>query len=240
MELRDLTIGYGRRPLLTGISATLRRGQFVCLTGRNGTGKSTLLKTLAGILSPLGGEVWLEGRPLADYRPAMLARQVGLVLTHVPELPNTTLRELVAYGRLPYLSWCCRPTADDLEATDAAIRTLGITALADRQLSQLSDGERQKAMIARALAQGTHWLLLDEPAAFLDYESRLELMQTLTTLAHDAGRAVLLSSHDLDLVRRYADTEWHIEGEKLEVRFVREKEITLCSEKLSGREQRIT
>ncbi|MBE6332099.1 MAG: ABC transporter ATP-binding protein [Bacteroidales bacterium] len=214
MKLQDLSIGHNRA-IVSGIDAELTPGVFACLTGRNGTGKSTLLRTLAGLLKPIAGTIELNNRPLRDFSPAELARRIGLVLTHVPDLPNTTLREMVVYGRLPYATWLGRRTAADWAAADDAIRTLGIAHLAHRRIGELSDGERQKTMIARALAQGTDYLLLDEPSAFLDYESKLELMEMLRHLAHDCGKAILLSSHDLELVRRSADTIWHIADGRL-------------------------
>ena len=137
------------------------------------------------------------------------------MLTQAPDLPNTTLRELVAYGRLPYASWLGKLRPADLQAADAAMEQLGITPLADRKINQLSDGERQKGMIARALAQGTEYLLLDEPSAFLDYESKQELMSLLAHLAHEEHKSILLSTHDLELAHRYADILWQIKEGKL-------------------------
>ncbi len=209
MTLDNLGIGYSHT-LVSGISQRLTPGQFVCLTGRNGTGKSTLLRTLCGLLPPLQGSVSIGGQQLHTLPSSLLARKIGLVLTQAPELHNTTLRELVAYGRLPYTTWTGRLSAEDLDAADEAIRTLGIEHLAHRPLLQLSDGERQKGMIARALAQGTEYMLLDEPSAFLDHESKQELMQLLVHLAHDGHKAILLSTHDLELAERYADLLWHI------------------------------
>ncbi|MBR0038361.1 MAG: ABC transporter ATP-binding protein [Bacteroidales bacterium] len=220
MILHTLSVGY-KRPIVEAIEGTLNPGDFVCLTGRNGSGKSTLLKTLAGLLPPLQGSIGLDDKRLSDFTPSELARRVGLVVTRVPDLPNTTLRELVAYGRLPYASWFGKFSASDYEAADRAIATLGISHLASRHVSELSDGERQKAMIARALAQGTDYLLLDEPSAFLDYESKQELMQMLKNLATEQKKAILLSSHDQDLVLRYADIIWNITDGKLTLKDVK-------------------
>lgn len=214
MHLIDLSIGH-TKPIVSGINLTLMPATFVCLTGRNGTGKSTLLKTLAGLIPPLHGQILIDDIDLTTLSPIELAQQIGLVLTQMPDLPNTTLRELVAYGRLPYASWLGKLNDTDLQAADLAIEQLGITALADRKINQLSDGERQKTMIARALAQGTQYLLLDEPSAFLDYESKQELMSLLVHLAHDEHKSILLSTHDLELAQRYADTLWQIKEGKL-------------------------
>lgn len=214
MKLNHLSVGY-MQPIVCSIETELRPGSFVCLTGRNGTGKSTLLKTLAGILPPLEGGIEIAGRPLADFSAKQLAQTVGLVLTQAPDLPNTTLLDLVAYGRLPYANWFGKFTAADYRHAHEAMALLGIEPLAHRKVAELSDGERQKAMIARALAQGTQYLLLDEPSAFLDYPSKLELMQTLKNLAHDQEKGILLSSHDQDLVLRSADVVWHIADQRL-------------------------
>ena len=173
------------------------------------------MKTLAGLIPPLRGQVLIDGTDLTTLSPRELAQKIGLVLTQTPDLPNTTLRELVAYGRLPYASWLGKLNDNDLRAADLAIEQLGITALAHRKINQLSDGERQKAMIARALAQGTKYLLLDEPSAFLDYESKQELMSLLVKLAHEKQKSILLSTHDLELAHRYADTLWQIKEGKL-------------------------
>lgn len=216
MQLTHLSIGY-KQPVVSDINAELMPGQFVCLIGKNGTGKSTLLKTLSKLQVPWGGSITIEGKELQGFSPSELAKTIGLVLTQIPDLQNTTLRELVAYGRLPYTTWLGTLKEEDMKVADDAISLLGINALADRKICDLSDGERQKAMIARVLAQGTDYLLLDEPSAFLDYESKQELMSLLIRLAHENNKAILLSSHDLDLVQRYADQIWHIEEGRLTI-----------------------
>lgn len=214
MTLEFLSIGH-THPIVSDINQTLMSGTFICLTGRNGTGKSTLLKTLAGLIPPLSGQIRIGDTDIQTLTPRALAQQIGLVLTQTPDLPNTTLRELVAYGRLPYASWLGKLNENDYAVADLAIEQLGISPLAHRKIDQLSDGERQKAMIARALAQGTQYLLLDEPSAFLDHESRLELMSLLVRLAHHDHKAILLSTHDLELANLYADCLWQIKEGKL-------------------------
>lgn len=215
MKLTDLSIGYDRSVIISGINEELMPGNFTCLLGRNGTGKSTLLKTLAGIIPAMAGEITIDGKRISDFSRQELAKRISLVLTHVPELPNTTLRELVSYGRLPYSSWLGKLSPDDLNVADTAIENLGITALAQRKICELSDGERQKAMIARALAQGTDYLLLDEPSAFLDYESKQELMSLLVRLAHEEHKTILLSTHDQELAMKNADHIWKIADRRL-------------------------
>ncbi len=200
MQLKKLTIGYkSSAPIVFSIDAELLPATFTCLLGRNGTGKSTLLMTLADLLKPLDGHIIYN----KEQRPA-------LVLPKMPELTNTTVRELVAYGRLPYTDLFGKLKPADYEAADSAIERVGITALADRYVHLLSDGERQKALIARGLAQGADTLLLDEPSAFLDYPSRRQLMTLLQQLAHQEGKTILLSTHDVELAAQYADNLWII------------------------------
>ncbi len=205
LVLRNISIGYSA-PVVSSIDAELHSGDFICLVGRNGSGKSTLLKTLAGLIKPVDGAL----SPIYD-------NEVGIVLTQVPDLRNTTVFELVSYGRIPHQNILASLRKNDIEAIDAAIETVGIKALRNRQVSELSDGEKQKAMIARALAQGTKILLLDEPSAFLDYPSKRELMLLLKELAHNEGKAILLSTHDVELAKSFADTIWHLKDGLLTV-----------------------
>lgn len=196
MILKSLSIGYKHSaPVATAIDAELSIGTFCCLLGRNGSGKSTLLRTIAKLQSPLSGEI-------------ICPEQVGIVLTQVPELQNTTVREMVAYGRLGTTGWLGKLRKEDYEAADLAIRQVGIEPLKDRFFATLSDGEKQKTMIARAIAQASPLLLLDEPSAFLDYPSRHELMLMLQRLAHEQGKTILLSTHDVELALNHADLLW--------------------------------
>jgi iron complex transport system ATP-binding protein len=222
LELQHIDIGYrtgGRcRVVLSDVTASLQGGQLVCLVGRNGCGKSTLLRTAAGLQEPLNeGRILVDGVPMGDLSPIDLARRIGLVTTARPELTHTTVRELVTYGRLPYTGALGRPTATDRREAERALEQTGITALADRRLTTLSDGEQQKAMVAKTLAQGTDFILLDEPSAFLDYAGRRTLMRLLQYLAHDEGKAILLSTHDVELVRLYADRVWWAADQRLQI-----------------------
>lgn len=206
ISLKDISIGYSA-PLVSAIDAELSSGDFICLIGRNGTGKSTLLKTISSLTKPLQGEI--------QYSEQSTKSNVALVLTQVPDLPNTTVFELVSYGRIPYLNIFSKLRDSDIIAVNQAIETVGINKLRDRKVNQLSDGEKQKAMIARAIAQGSDVILLDEPSAFLDYPSKHELMILLKRLAHEYGKAILLSSHDLDLVKTHADKVWKISDRRM-------------------------
>ena len=213
LQTRDLCIGYApkRRPrvdVAADIGVELLKGELVCLLGPNGAGKSTLMRTLAGLQKPLAGDVFLEGRDLHGLTESDRARLLGLVLTERVDVGNLSAYALVALGRYPYTGWDGRLSAADEEVVRWAIDAVGARDLAARSVGELSDGERQKVMIARALAQEPAVLLLDEPTAFLDLPRRVEIVQLLRRLAGDRGRAVLLSTHDLDLALRCADRLW--------------------------------
>lgn len=209
----DLQAGYrnGRRGAVTivhDVSARLRRGRMVCLLGPNGAGKSTLLRTLVGSQEPLAGTVELTGRPLSRITARERAQRLSVVLTDRIDVGYLTTRELVAIGRTPRVGWFSRLGEGDREIVDRVLSICGADDLADRQIHQLSDGERQRAMIARALAQEPEVLLLDEPTAFLDLTRRVELLALLRHLTDDHGLAVLMSTHELELALRHADEIW--------------------------------
>jgi iron complex transport system ATP-binding protein len=207
-----LAIGYrqGRRTRVVhrGLNLCLRRGALTALLGPNGAGKSTLLRTLAGLQPPLAGEVWLDGRRLHALSAHELARHLAVVLTDRVDAGYMSAYALAALGRYPYTSWDGRLTAEDEAIVQEAMRAARCESLAARMASELSDGERQRVMLARALAQQTPIILLDEPTAFLDLPRRIEIMHLLRDLAHDTGKAFLISTHDLELALRLADELW--------------------------------
>lgn len=213
LSTHQLEIGYksGRQTtsIPTGeINVTLRPGELTCLIGPNGAGKSTLMRTLAGMQAPLAGHVQLDDAIIAQIPPNQLARRLAVVLTQRVDVGNLSSYALTALGRHPYTDWRGRLSAQDEAVVRAALTTVGAVALAQRPVSELSDGERQKVMIARALAQEPQVLLLDEPTAFLDLPRRVEIMQLLHRLAREQGCAILLSTHDLELALRLADRLW--------------------------------
>ena len=213
VEIRDLAIGYKTSPkraieIAAGIDVSLVAGEFVCLLGPNGAGKSTLIRTMTGIQPALRGGVLLGGKPVASYDVRQLAQRLSLVLTQRVAVGMMRVVTLVSLGRHPYTDWTGRLTEQDEKAVWQAIADVGIEDLAQRPVCELSDGERQKAMIARALAQEPQVMILDEATAFLDLPRRVELMQLLRRLARASGRAILLSTHDLDLALRNADRLW--------------------------------
>ena len=212
ITLENLTIGYtskkNRKTVASGINASLDSGHMTCLIGPNGVGKSTLLRTLSAFQPPLEGKVYIHGKDLATLKEKKLAKMVGVVLTAKPDVQNMTVEEMVGLGRSPYTGFWGTLTDDDKAVVDEAIDMVGIRPLASRMIQTLSDGERQKVMIAKALAQQTPVIFLDEPTAFLDYPSKVEMMQTLHQLSRTAQKTIFLSTHDLELALQIADTVW--------------------------------
>ena len=207
-----LTIGYPakgqRRVVAQDLHLSLQAGQLICLLGPNGSGKSTLLRTLSGTQAPLSGSIALHRQSLASLTPAQRATQLAVVLTEPMYAHNLSAYDLVAMGRYPYTSWLGRLTPDDHRAVEQAMEATGTTAFAVRPVGTLSDGERQKITIARALAQDTPVLMLDEPTAHLDLPNRIATLQLLRRLAREFQKAVVLSTHSLDLALLMADYLW--------------------------------
>lgn len=207
IALRELSIGYrqrkGVRTVFSGISADLGAGDLVGLMGNNGVGKSTLLKTITGTLPPLSGEVLLQGRAVSDYSAAQLAQQLSIVVTERVGGFNLTARDVVASGRIPYINMFGKLSEDDHRLVDRCLEQMGIAALAQNFIDELSDGQRQKVMIAKSLAQQTPVIVLDEPTAFLDYNAKHQLFGILRRLCTEEGKLIIVSSHDLDLMKPY-------------------------------------
>ena len=213
LDAKKLSVGYrlsGKKTRIVAgeINVSLSAGQFVCLLGPNGAGKSTLIRTLSGMQEPLTGEILLDGMPLYVWSARDRAQRMSLVLTQRAAAGMMPAAALVALGRQPFTNWTGRLTRRDNEAVHQALHDVGILNLAHRPVNELSDGERQKVMIARALAQKPRIMILDEATAFLDLPRRVELMQLLQKLAVEGGLAILLSTHDLDLALRHADRLW--------------------------------
>jgi iron complex transport system ATP-binding protein len=212
LRTRDLAVGYRtrrqRRTVLERVNLAVQEGQLVCLLGPNGIGKSTLLRTLARMQPALWGTVELGGADLRSMTQAELARRMGVVLTDRVAVDALPARRIVELGRYPHSGWLGRLGDRDQRVVEWAIDAVGVSHLADRDFSCLSDGERQRVMIARALAQEPRLLMLDEPTAFLDVPSRVELMGLLRQLTRGGQLAVVVSTHDLELALRTADVVW--------------------------------
>lgn len=229
IEIENLSIGYKKHklsnsgPLATGLNAVLHQGALTCLVGVNGVGKSTLLKTLSGFVRPLSGRIWIEteangGRQsLSDMNETDRSRLLSVVLTERDDVSHLYAYDVVSFGRIPYLGLWGNLTETDKKIIDSSFEKTGIVHLKNCYFDELSDGERQKVMVAKALAQQTPVILLDEPSAFLDYPSKEDLMKLLKNLAHSENKSILLSSHDLDIIRRFADDYWIMEKNMGEV-----------------------
>ena len=203
-ETHDLAVGYGA-PLLQGIDLQAERGKILALIGPNGAGKSTLLKTLAGQLAAQGGAVLLDGRGLTDYTPSARARKLALMVPHTARTELTTAFEVAAAGRYPYTGRLGILSEADRQQVRDALQLVQADALADRDFAKLSDGQRQRVLLARAVCQQPEILLLDEPTSFLDVKGKAELMNILRTLARDKNVAVVVTLHELELARKLAD-----------------------------------
>lgn len=217
IHISNLSIGYrqhgGDRLVASGIEANIEGGRLTCLIGANGAGKSTLLKTLAAFIPKLGGSIYIKGKEISEYTHKELSRTVGVVLTTKPEGVNMTVSDVVTLGRTPYTGFWGVAGSDDRRIVEQSMAQVGITPLAARNVSTLSDGERQKMMIAKALAQQTPVIFLDEPTAYLDYPSKVETMLLLMRLSHEAGKTIFMSTHDLELALQTADTLWLMAGD---------------------------
>ena len=196
------------------LNAALYSGELTALLGRNGAGKSTLMRTLAGFQPPLSGTVEMDGIPLADFKGRDLARKISVVLTEKPALENMDAEALIGLGRAPYTGFWGGLGEEDKKAVERAIDLVGIEDLRKREVSSLSDGERQKVMIAKALAQDTPVIFLDEPTAFLDYPSKVELMKLLGSLAKSEDKTIFVSTHDLEIALHLSDRFWILDKEK--------------------------
>lgn len=208
LTTEDLTIGYPEKTVARNLNVGLTPGEVVCLIGPNGVGKSTLIRSISGLQEPLGGEVFYRHKNLNELQPHELARHVSIVTTERVNLGMFTGWGLVSLGRYPYTGWRGNLGDEDRRTVEQAIRAVGAEDLADRNMGELSDGEKQKLMIARALAQATDVIILDEPTAFLDLPRRVEVMGLLKRLSREQNKGVLLSTHDLDLAIRTSDRLW--------------------------------
>ncbi|MBO4573764.1 MAG: ABC transporter ATP-binding protein [Bacteroidales bacterium] len=204
----SLSIGYDSHPVTSDINITLNDGDIIALVGPNGAGKSTLFKTLSSHIKPIGGKIELLGKDLLSYSPKERAKLLGLVLTERPDDMFLKVYDVVAAGRYPYTDMFGNLTEDDKKVIKASLELVGIINLIDRVFNTLSDGEKQKVMIAKAIAQNTPVIMLDEPTAFLDYPSKIELFTLLKRLAKEQHKTIIFSSHDLELLLRYTDNLW--------------------------------
>jgi iron complex transport system ATP-binding protein len=219
LSFESLRIGYAdrrnRNILLPPITASARRGEMIALIGKNGIGKSTLLRTLAGLQPSLGGDITYSGKSINEYSRTDLARTIGYISTEIVKVTNMRVYDLVALGRFPYTNWFGKIDKENHDIITDSIEKTGMTSLSWRFISELSDGERQKAMIARILAQDTGILVMDEPTAFLDIGSKFEILHLMHLLSLKNGKTIIFSTHDLNVAMSQADKIWLIVDDHL-------------------------
>ncbi len=210
LKTKSLSIGYDNKTVVSDINVMLNEGDIIALIGPNGAGKSTLFKTFSTHIKPLGGKIELFGKDLMSYSPKERAKLLGIVLTERPDDMFLKVFDVVAAGRYPYTGMFGKLNEKDEKEIKESLELVGVNNLIDRVFNTLSDGEKQKVMIAKAIAQNTPVIMLDEPTAFLDYPSKIELFSLLKKLAKEQKKAILFSSHDLELMLRYTDNLWII------------------------------
>lgn len=209
LEVKNISIGYSSKKKKTiiadSVTVTLETGKLIALVGANGIGKSTLLRTITGIQKPITGDVLLLNKSIYSYTNKTLAQNLSIVLTEKLPPSNLSVYELVALGRQPYTNWLGFMTNRDREKTNEAMRLTGITSLADKRHYEISDGQLQKVLIARALAQDTPLIILDEPTTHLDLLHKVALLKLLKTLTQETGKCILFSTHDIDMAIELCD-----------------------------------
>ncbi len=207
LEIKDLSIGYGKKVLAKNISVHLENGVLVGLIGQNGVGKSTLIRTICGLQPKLSGEILFFGEPIDSFTPKSIAKKVSIVLTTKPDTMNLSVIELIALGRYPYSGWLGTLANEDKQKIEEAITQMEINYIATKKLFELSDGQLQKAMIARALAQDTDLIILDEPTSHLDLRNKIEVLSLLSSIAK-TGKSILISTHEVDHAAKVCKTFW--------------------------------
>ncbi|MFQ9503489.1 ABC transporter ATP-binding protein [Alistipes indistinctus] len=205
IRLQGLALGYPGRTLFENVDLSFGRGELTALIGRNGTGKSTLLRTIMGLLRPLRGSILIGQKSVHELPQRMIAAQISFVSTDDVRMGHLKVYDVVGLGRAPYTNWIGRLTDADRAAVEESLRLVGMEAFGDKGIDTLSDGERQRVMIARSLAQDTPMILLDEPTAFLDLPNKYEIGLLLRSLAHNHGKTILFSTHDLNITLDLCD-----------------------------------
>lgn len=215
ISITDFTLSVGSRYLLHKVQASFEEGTLISLIGRNGAGKSTFLRALAGLNPLYRGEIRIAGENLREISSVNLAHLISFVTTERIRIPNLKCRDVVAMGRAPYTDWIGRLRREDEEVIDRSLATIGMSGFASRTMDSMSDGECQRIMIARALAQATPIMMLDEPTSFLDLPARYELVELLKRLAHQEGKLIIFSTHELDIAMKLSDRVALIADEEL-------------------------
>ncbi|MBU0765583.1 MAG: ABC transporter ATP-binding protein [Bacteroidetes bacterium] len=218
LTLTDVSIGYTGRntsPVFSHINVGFSRGELVAVIGKNGIGKSTLLRTVAGLQEPLSGNITLDGRELHSYSRLETATRIGFVSTEPVRVNNMYVADLVALGRYPYTGWLGKLNSDDWKKVLEALEMVGMQGFVKRNFNEISDGERQRAMIARTLAQDTDLIILDEPTAFLDMPAKYEIISLLCKLVEEKKKSVIFTTHDLNTAMQSVDRMMLMDNEAI-------------------------
>ena len=219
LKTTNLSIGYptkdGDRVVADEINLNLPKGKLTCLVGKNGIGKSTLLRTLSKMQPKLSGTIEFENKNMDDFNGVELAKKISLVLTERIPSSNLTVYELIALGRQPYTNWIGKLNIQDIELIQLAIEQTHIKDLVNQRCDELSDGQLQRAMICRALAQNTDLIILDEPTAHLDIQHKIETFKLLSNIAKDLNRSILISTHEIQMATQMADQLWLMTKDKI-------------------------
>jgi iron complex transport system ATP-binding protein len=214
LSIDNLLIGYTsgktRKVLLPALCARAFQGELIAMIGQNGIGKSTLLRTMTGLQEILGGDIFIEGKSVKSYSRIDLARLMGYISTEPVKVSNMNVYDLVSLGRYPHTDWLGKHKKEDHDIIMDSIEKTGMQLFVNRYINELSDGERQRAMIARVLAQDTDLLIMDEPTAFLDIKSKYEIVHLLHELSDNRGKTIIFSTHDLNIAVSEADKTWLI------------------------------
>ena len=232
LTIEDLAHSYGERVLFQHVTFHIETGDKIGILGVNGTGKSTLLRAIAGLNRRYTGRILLDGHNAADMRAAEMAKTLAFVTTERTRIANLKCKDVVAIGRAPYTNWIGKMQEADKEIVMRSLASVGMEAYAERTMDKMSDGECQRIMIARALAQDTSIILLDEPTSFLDMPNRYELCTLLARLAHDEGKCILFSTHELDIALSLADAIALIDPPRLSCLPTEEMRRSGCIERL--------
>lgn len=205
IHIQKLAIGYNKTTIIDDINATFYSGELICLIGRNGEGKSTLIKTICKLITPISGNILIDNNDLTKTNDKLFANLISVVLTSKISISNISVKEFIAFGRYPYTNWIGKITKSDESLIDKAIEMCGVEHLINRDFDSLSDGEKQKVNIARAIAQNTPIIVLDEPTAHLDLVNNIEIFKLLQLLVKKHHKTILFSTHYMELALQMAD-----------------------------------
>jgi len=217
INISSLSIGYSNKAILSNLKIVSAQNKMICLIGKNGQGKSTLLKTIAGLLPEINGSISFNNQSVLQLTDIERAKLLSIVLTEKIEIGNISVKDFIAFGRYPYTNWLGINNNDDHLEIDKAIELCEISELKNRNYTELSDGERQKVSIARAIAQNTPLIILDEPTAHLDLVNKVEILKLLKSLTENHGKTILISTHQIELAIQLCDEVWLLNNGIIEV-----------------------